>query len=122
MAWLMPDDPGTPARRRPYSRPAARARCSSQGRRARTHGKDRRQARSSARSRRRLVEIEEGLLEIGLLHEQAHDGMAGQHLEERLDRPGENSEEPVVLDVRVCLLYTSDAADDLTRVDLGGRR
>ncbi|WP_460379559.1 hypothetical protein, partial [Staphylococcus aureus] len=22
----------------------------------------------------------------------------------------------------VCLLYTSDAADDLTRVDLGGRR
>src|SRR5665811_2211474 len=23
---------------------------------------------------------------------------------------------------RVCLLYTSDAADDLTRVDLGGRR
>src|SRR5665811_2346195 len=25
-------------------------------------------------------------------------------------------------DVPVCLLYTSDAADDLTRVDLGGRR
>ena len=24
--------------------------------------------------------------------------------------------------VRTCLLYTSDAADDLTRVDLGGRR
>src|SRR5665811_2553960 len=24
--------------------------------------------------------------------------------------------------VKVCLLYTSDAADDLTRVDLGGRR
>ena len=23
---------------------------------------------------------------------------------------------------RPCLLYTSDAADDLTRVDLGGRR
>src|SRR5665811_1393937 len=23
---------------------------------------------------------------------------------------------------RLCLLYTSDAADDLTRVDLGGRR
>src|SRR5665811_2585126 len=23
---------------------------------------------------------------------------------------------------RICLLYTSDAADDLTRVDLGGRR
>ena len=23
---------------------------------------------------------------------------------------------------KVCLLYTSDAADDLTRVDLGGRR
>ncbi|GAB5856732.1 hypothetical protein JMUB7535_26830 [Staphylococcus aureus] len=22
----------------------------------------------------------------------------------------------------ICLLYTSDAADDLTRVDLGGRR
>ena len=28
----------------------------------------------------------------------------------------ENSE------LRICLLYTSDAADDLTRVDLGGRR
>src|SRR5665811_1131541 len=25
-------------------------------------------------------------------------------------------------DFKVCLLYTSDAADDLTRVDLGGRR
>ena len=24
--------------------------------------------------------------------------------------------------MRSCLLYTSDAADDLTRVDLGGRR
>src|SRR5665811_2551418 len=24
--------------------------------------------------------------------------------------------------IRSCLLYTSDAADDLTRVDLGGRR
>src|SRR5665811_1008828 len=31
---------------------------------------------------------------------------------------------PVATDVQllVCLLYTSDAADDLTRVDLGGRR
>src|SRR5665811_2059655 len=30
---------------------------------------------------------------------------------------------PVVVVVEeVCLLYTSDAADDLTRVDLGGRR
>src|SRR5665254_5721 len=26
------------------------------------------------------------------------------------------------LQVNACLLYTSDAADDLTRVDLGGRR
>src|SRR5665811_2532891 len=25
-------------------------------------------------------------------------------------------------DIKICLLYTSDAADDLTRVDLGGRR
>src|SRR5665811_533129 len=25
-------------------------------------------------------------------------------------------------DLEICLLYTSDAADDLTRVDLGGRR
>src|SRR5665811_30466 len=24
--------------------------------------------------------------------------------------------------IKICLLYTSDAADDLTRVDLGGRR
>src|SRR5665811_383692 len=31
---------------------------------------------------------------------------------------------PTVLDQvgDICLLYTSDAADDLTRVDLGGRR
>src|SRR5665811_2329637 len=28
----------------------------------------------------------------------------------------------VAVDVCICLLYTSDAADDLTRVDLGGRR
>ncbi|GAB5781148.1 hypothetical protein JMUB7523_26610 [Staphylococcus aureus] len=26
------------------------------------------------------------------------------------------------LAIKGCLLYTSDAADDLTRVDLGGRR
>src|SRR5665811_2494228 len=30
--------------------------------------------------------------------------------------------ELVQLSLQVCLLYTSDAADDLTRVDLGGRR
>ncbi|GAB5857325.1 hypothetical protein JMUB7535_26890 [Staphylococcus aureus] len=29
---------------------------------------------------------------------------------------------PVCNWTRACLLYTSDAADDLTRVDLGGRR
>src|SRR5665811_2599914 len=28
----------------------------------------------------------------------------------------------VILPTKTCLLYTSDAADDLTRVDLGGRR
>src|SRR5665811_1632588 len=28
----------------------------------------------------------------------------------------------VTIDCLACLLYTSDAADDLTRVDLGGRR
>ena len=28
----------------------------------------------------------------------------------------------VILNIYFCLLYTSDAADDLTRVDLGGRR
>src|SRR5665811_2596592 len=28
----------------------------------------------------------------------------------------------VIVLILVCLLYTSDAADDLTRVDLGGRR
>ena len=26
------------------------------------------------------------------------------------------------IEIMSCLLYTSDAADDLTRVDLGGRR
>src|SRR5665811_2162467 len=30
--------------------------------------------------------------------------------------------QPLKLPVEPCLLYTSDAADDLTRVDLGGRR
>src|SRR5665811_1684143 len=30
--------------------------------------------------------------------------------------------EPESMDPSFCLLYTSDAADDLTRVDLGGRR
>ena len=29
---------------------------------------------------------------------------------------------PNILNSDDCLLYTSDAADDLTRVDLGGRR
>ena len=34
-----------------------------------------------------------------------------------------NSElEKLKLKEKDCLLYTSDAADDLTRVDLGGRR
>src|SRR5665811_236991 len=28
----------------------------------------------------------------------------------------------IIMQLYVCLLYTSDAADDLTRVDLGGRR
>src|SRR5665811_1539659 len=31
------------------------------------------------------------------------------------------SKDPSVEDPTICLLYTSDAADDLTRVDLGGR-
>src|SRR5665811_2616030 len=30
--------------------------------------------------------------------------------------------EEMLAAIRTCLLYTSDAADDLTRVDLGGRR
>ena len=30
--------------------------------------------------------------------------------------------EVVSIEKKACLLYTSDAADDLTRVDLGGRR
>ena len=30
--------------------------------------------------------------------------------------------EQILEHARACLLYTSDAADDLTRVDLGGRR
>src|SRR5665254_29707 len=30
--------------------------------------------------------------------------------------------QPARTEIDVCLLYTSDAADDLTRVDLGGRR
>ena len=51
------------------------------------------------------------------------------HEKERLDEPG--SRNPFVRDkdrilyskpFRRCLLYTSDAADDLLCVDLGGRR
>ena len=34
----------------------------------------------------------------------------------------DDSEMAVVLDYKGCLLYTSDAADDLLCVDLGGRR
>src|SRR5665811_1135983 len=35
---------------------------------------------------------------------------------------GNHHKEPVIKYFNSCLLYTSDAADDLTRVDLGGRR
>src|SRR5665811_2587522 len=33
-----------------------------------------------------------------------------------------DSKEELIGALVICLLYTSDAADDLTRVDLGGRR
>src|SRR5665811_732681 len=36
--------------------------------------------------------------------------------------PDVSAEPPMPATLRTCLLYTSDAADDLTRVDLGGRR
>ena len=42
-------------------------------------------------------------------------GHAPRHLDRRLARPGGGLH-------RRCLLYTSDAADDLLCVDLGGRR
>src|SRR5665811_1852107 len=48
------------------------------------------------------------------------DKNAAQILPEKLCR--EHNVLPVKVDSRICLLYTSDAADDLTRVDLGGRR
>src|SRR5665811_1998590 len=55
-------------------------------------------------------------------------GLAKAHLQQRRDaaRHLHGTEEGLVLTNqlgrgRVCLLYTSDAADDLTRVDLGGR-
>src|SRR5450756_3243810 len=38
------------------------------------------------------------------------------------DRPGQGPPSDFRPDIRVCLLYTSDAADDLLCVDLGGRR
>src|SRR5665811_681408 len=37
-------------------------------------------------------------------------------------RAGRNLPDKEFRYLRTCLLYTSDAADDLTRVDLGGRR
>ena len=37
-------------------------------------------------------------------------------------KPADMYKEGVVEPLRVCLLYTSDAADDLLCVDLGGRR
>src|SRR5665811_2610708 len=40
----------------------------------------------------------------------------------RVDKSGQPREYVSHLLRRTCLLYTSDAADDLTRVDLGGRR
>ena len=41
----------------------------------------------------------------------------------RIKSPGDDQELGIeIVQFYLCLLYTSDAADDLTRVDLGGRR
>ena len=45
--------------------------------------------------------------------------LAGGALKVALAHPFEKGH---LLPFNACLLYTSDAADDLTRVDLGGRR
>src|SRR5665254_17444 len=40
----------------------------------------------------------------------------------RRPHPIKDTRNPLLRAISDCLLYTSDAADDLTRVDLGGRR
>ena len=57
----------------------------------------------------RLVRLELSVGEI--------DDRVGRNVDHARFRPIEEEIEPVG-----CLLYTSDAADDLLRVDLGGRR
>ena len=41
---------------------------------------------------------------------------------ERQSQKSNNHHSQIPKDIRICLLYTSDAADDLLCVDLGGRR
>ena len=53
--------------------------------------------------------------EVGLTVEEAFPVLAGSRLAQRLVAVMERG-------VPICLLYTSDAADDLLCVDLGGRR
>ena len=43
-------------------------------------------------------------------------------IEEFLEKIGMKKKPTYDAKAGICLLYTSDAADDLTRVDLGGRR
>src|SRR5665811_324296 len=57
-------------------------------------------------------------------HAEHARGIRGaQSVDRAVDACGEPTMMPALFDLRYeCLLYTSDAADDLTRVDLGGRR
>ena len=53
------------------------------------------------------------------LHPGGHGARARQH---HADAEEEEAGEGVEADVEICLLYTSDAADERSSVDLGGRR
>ena len=48
--------------------------------------------------------------------------LAGHHWHEAISRKAIDHALQHVTRVKICLLYTSDAADDLLCVDLGGRR
>src|SRR5665811_752572 len=68
------------------------------------------------RRKRRLLELEELRDEAELL-----ESKRKLRLAEEEDDSDESEDDRAKGHIPGCLLYTSDAADDLTRVDLGGR-
>src|SRR5665811_2619019 len=74
-------------------------------------------SRRRPRSSGRIVIVVDASVLAPALADDTSDGDAA-----RLGLRGHALAAPELIDLEVCLLYTSDAADDLTRVDLGGRR